>query len=1069
MRKQFIRSVVHLMFGLLLLAICGTVCACRSDGNQTSSDTGTASTAAEPTATAQDPDTSAESVTDADTETQTEIETEAETYAPYAGSNGKTVNTAAELANGVTGYYTSSTRSAFAIENQNAHLVYNLADDSSPRSVQSLRTLSGAEYLSDTMDSFILLENGQMFYAASSSGRVNVYDQGFYYYDVHVLDQTFGADAGQIAEKAKINLNAFSGTNDISRASQTSEGLQLKIKTNYDPYIVYQGLSYDAEKYPVVLVTLRSYAASYAEVYFVAGSHSNFSSGQQCSFTVINDGEYHTYAVRLASGKDYTGKLTGLRLDIGSEAGEKIDLKEIMLVRYNNDSVSQVTLDRDFIAYSDKINDVCRFMADKTLAGVAAIGTETRIAADTVAKLIVGDGNGTHTDLAEVDWSTAAYVGFDIKDAGTFGYILLSHETSGSLSVELSEGVYIIRQSYTPADGTLEEGSSTYVGHRIYTDTEHAFDTFLYEAYCERNPLTGVRALDNMRNAFYVGYNALRGGYEFRILNGPDFTYAYNNPDKMYSVTLEIDGTDSDRDRKIYILAGSTDGCLECSAVLDKNDRMLPVRVEVCKNFAYDGEELYYTDNDSHAYGYAIFPMVAEAGNTEKVTVLHLFERWGQYRLKQVSSIRFFRAYYHMSSGVTETNCISFYDYSGNRLPDHRAISQQYWGDSGLGTLDGNGNLIRKTGILGNQPQHSNNGSHTFLRYTDGNGKTISTESVRHRIDSSGPVYFDLTMSYVSGDGKMEADIRHMEMAQYDENRAYYQLDYTVTEEISFSDFMNTFEIYALATNNSRMYQYFGYLDENNQSQITDSNHTSKAVVYRLGSECPYFDYFELPDTDPSVLDADDYYSNVSALIKDWDIVIGGKAYTGSLVLVEKNGRVALTLDLGEVTLKPGDYIRMNLILMPWGDRNSTDDSNVRLTRENTLLNPIKTESEKDSVSSDPFLPTVRSADGQTAVFTVSGGLDNIDRTGYASEGNTSYTTYYDRDYNVAVRVEGMRDLGYLGVYELIDGEWMKLELSSDWGFDGYSVLYEDDNSFSYSFNINMNEAKPRTFRVVVE
>lgn len=186
-------------------------------------------------------------------------------------------------------------------------------------------------------------------------------------------------------------------------------------------------------------------------------------------------------------------------------------------------------------------------------------------------------------------------------------------------------------------------------------------------------------------------------------------------------------------------------------------------------------------------------------------------------------------------------------------------------------------------------------------------------------------------------------------------------------------------------------------------------------------------------------------------------------------MLVEKNGRVALTLDLGEVTLKPGDYIRMNLILMPWGDRNSTDDSNVRLTRENTLLNPIKAESEKDSVSSDPFLPTVRSADGQTAVFTVSGGLDNIDRTGYASEGNTSYTTYYDRDYNVAVCVEGMRDLGYLGVYELIDGEWVKLELSSDWGFDGYSVLYEDDNSFSYSFNINMNEAKPRTFRVVVE
>ena len=80
------------------------------------------------------------------------------------------------------------------------------------------------------------------------------------------------------------------------------------------------------------------------------------------------------------------------------------------------------------------------------------------------------------------------------------------------------------------------------------------------------------------------------------------------------------------------------------------------------------------------------------------------------------------------------------------------------------------------------------------------------------------------------------------------------------------------------------------------------------------------------------MLDWYDIYSNISVLIKDWDIVIGGKPYTGPLVLVERNGRVALTLDLDSVMLLPGDYIRVNMILMPWGDRNSNDDSNVRLT-----------------------------------------------------------------------------------------------------------------------------------------
>ena len=41
--------------------------------------------------------------------------------------------------------------------------------------------------------------------------------------------------------------------------------------------------------------------------------------------------------------------------------------------------------------------------------------------------------------------------------------------------------------------------------------------------------------------------------------------------------------------------------------------------------------------------------------------------------------------------------------------------------------------------------------------------------------------------------------------------------------------------------------------------------------------------------------------------------------------------------------------------------------------------------------------------------------------------------------------------------------------LPAEWGFDGYTVQYAADNTFTYSFNINMNEAKPRTFRVVVE
>ncbi len=147
------------------------------------------------------------------------------------------------------------------------------------------------------------------------------------------------------------------------------------------------------------------------------------------------------------------------------------------------------------------------------------------------------------------------------------------------------------------------------------------------------------------------------------------------------------------------------------------------------------------------------------------------------------------------------------------------------------------------------------------LHYTGEDGRAVSTESIRHRIDSAGPTYFDLTMSFISGDGKIEADIRHMEMAQYDENRAYYQLDYRVTEELTFPDFRGDFEIYAMTTNRPQMYTKLGYLDADNKSQIVNASKRLSPVVYRLGNEAPYFDYFKLTDPNPAVLDWYDIYS----------------------------------------------------------------------------------------------------------------------------------------------------------------------------------------------------------------
>lgn len=346
------------------------------------------------------------------------------------------------------------------------------------------------------------------------------------------------------------------------------------------------------------------------------------------------------------------------------------------------------------------------------------------------------------------------------------------------------------------------------------------------------------------------------------------------------------------------------------------------------------------------------------------------------------------------------------------------------------------------------------------------------TENRAHDIDSSGPVYYDLTMHYITTDGRMTADIRHAEMPQYDENRAYTQLIYEVKEPITIRDFRSDFEIYGISSSKlPKVYTKVGYLDENNQSVIADVNTTPCSVRYTLGSEYPYFDLFKMTDDNPRVFDNSDLYSNVSMLIRDWDIVIGGQPYTGPLMLNDKEHRLSLTLDLGEVTLQPGDHIRMNVILMPWGGYDSRNDDNVRLARENTLVHPILVTSDTDTVlTADPWIPRVRSVNGQSAIFTIFGGCDNLgDRKGTASEGQTKFRTYYDRDFNAAVRVYGFRSFGRACVCELIDGAWVPVTLASANGYDGYSILYDEDNTFSIAFAVCMNEAKPRTFRVITD
>ena len=203
-------------------------------------------------------------------------------------------------------------------------------------------------------------------------------------------------------------------------------------------------------------------------------------------------------------------------------------------------------------------------------------------------------------------------------------------------------------------------------------------------------------------------------------------------------------------------------------------------------------------------------------------------------------------------------------------------------------------------------------------------------------------------------------------------------------------------------------------------------------------------------------------YVNLSFLIRDYDVILDGKKIHPKLIIKEGKLHMSLSLDLGEVVFKKGDKISLNVIILPWGSEVSdysgekfAPDQNVRDVRANSLLSPFKlTAGEDTEITNGIFMPTAKTANGKSACFTISGGENNF-----------------------ALRVDGFDRLGIPTIYENIDGNWERYEISSEntpdkngycHTYDGYNVFYNDDGSYSYSFIVTMTENKERQFKIEV-
>ena len=556
--------------------------------------------------------------------------------------------------------------------------------------------------------------------------------------------------------------------------------------------------------------------------------------------------------------------------------------------------------------------------------------------------------------------------------------------------------------------------------------------------------------------ADFLGYDAIRGIYVLNVsgdgFNKPFYLY----PNRHYGVNFDI--ASKGVDREIYIMTYNSGGNLECAALLNDKEMMLPVPIEVCKNFSEPAGERDIYNIDDATFSEAIIPLYLKADTKYEYTLVNLYQNWGKFPLKQLSSISFYTPYYHLSTGTTETNCIvPWYGltkiHSLTTLPDHRGMSAPYWQG---------------------QPQHDSCGSHTWLEYTDSDGVYNAADCVSSYVYSYGPVYADTIMNYYSYDEKIKLSYVHMEMPQTDENRGYYEMRYEVLEDVSITDFANDFTFFTLGDNErTGYYTKLGYLDKDNKYQYTDAVSVLEDVdtqQFVLGTESPYFSFFDM--------EGGDTYSNVAFLVKDYEVNLADVDGKPNFIITNFEDLIKISFDLKNVTLKKGDTISINAIVVPWGSQEMeadgdrsfahayTDvidektgelymDKNVRDIRENSCIDYFKATSETDEIIESPFLARIKSKDGKSATFTLSGGENNM-----------------------AVRVYGFDMLTVPKIEELVEGKWVEYEVNSinspdlfDYAhqYDGYNVYYDPDNTISYAFIVDMTGDVERTFRVTAD
>jgi len=509
-------------------------------------------------------------------------------------------------------------------------------------------------------------------------------------------------------------------------------------------------------------------------------------------------------------------------------------------------------------------------------------------------------------------------------------------------------------------------------------------------------------------------YNHRKGCYVVGTHTSGSFQKEfYETPNKYETTTFTL--TNDAVRRKIYICHESAIGgaIVEGGVVQDQQGQVMPIVVQVSKNFAGEKEEKFYNPKDT-PFSETFFPLYLEPDESHTLTSLHLYQNWGRHMTKHWSSLGAWMDYFHSSTGVTETTCyvpFKFAGIGGVSIADFRAMSQEaFW--SG-------------------QPQHDNLAGHSFLSFFDGKQwQHLKYENTIYR--STGPNWFDIQLNYLSADGSFRVQVDIWEAPQVDELRSFFKARYEVLKNLVIEDAHANFRF--LEITSAIQHLRFSRFAANGTPdlKLDPSQAPFPVKGLSLPSENAYLALYG---------DSVKQRGSNAVIIRKFsgprDIKPAASVQWGKYQRrlqhdAAPNTRLLLVPDVTRLTLNPGDVFEIDGYWLPYGPLQDAETPRRELSLYGQGSPRVTTVTKGQLVSN---LPVIIRAKENRAEFSLKGGKDLM-----------------------PVVIKGLTSWQFPRLWKKEADQWRLLSHARNTTHDGYQVFSEEGGTFGAVFLVHSNE-----------